>query len=74
MNTLAERIIKITAEYVGPASQRFLERQASHVNGLTMDNIDRNHLQELAKWVLISGKLIIDEKRAVELAQRVANA
>jgi hypothetical protein len=72
MNDLACKVLKITVDYIGPAAQRFLERQTtSHLHGVTFGEIKHEHLQELAKWVNISAGLLIDKQRAEELATKI---
>ncbi len=75
MNVLADKILKITIEYIGPAAERFLERQAErHLNGLKFSDIERKDLPELAKWVKISAGLLVDNSRASELAEKILKA
>ena len=73
MSAYSDEAIKITQKYLGPASKTFLERQArSHMNGLDINNLQKEHLPELAKWVGISAGLLIDKSRAAELASILA--
>ena len=73
MSLLSERIVKTATTYLGPASKGFLERQtASDVNGLNFDDIERNHLPKLARWVNIPAGLLIDKGKAKELAHKIA--
>jgi hypothetical protein len=70
---LSERVVKLTAYYIGPAASRFLERQtASHMNGLKLSDSEKKHLPELAKWVNISAGLLIDKTKAQELANKIS--
>ena len=73
MSDLSEKILKMTANYIGPAAPRFLERQTtSHMNGLNFADIEKKHLPELSKWVNISAGLVIDKTKAAELANKIA--
>jgi hypothetical protein len=73
MTELSEKVLKLTSTYIGPASQKFLERQTtSHMNGLSFNTIETKHLPELAKWVGTSAGLLIDPKKAQELAGKIA--
>jgi hypothetical protein len=38
------------------------------MNGLDLNNLERAHLPELAKWVQISAGLLIEKPKAAELA------
>jgi hypothetical protein len=68
MTELSEKVLKLTASYIGPAAQRFLERQTtSHMNGLAFNALEKQHLPELSKWVNTSAGLVIDKAKAQEL-------
>jgi hypothetical protein len=69
MSAYSDETIKVTQKYLGPAAKTFLERQArSHMNGLDLNNLQKEHMAELAKWVGISAGLLIDKGKAAELA------
>jgi hypothetical protein len=73
MSVTSEDVLKITLDYIGPASSAFLERQTSaHMGNLKFDDLERKHLPELSRWVGISAGLLIDKLRAKELAARIA--
>jgi hypothetical protein len=72
MSDLSDRVLRLTTYYIGPASVRFLERQTnSHMNGLKFAELEKKHLPELAKWVSISGGLLIDKAKAEELSKKI---
>ena len=75
MNALAEKILGITVEYVGPAAERFLDRQTkSHLNGLNFADLEQKHLPELSRWIVVSASLLIDKTRAEELSNKILRA
>jgi hypothetical protein len=72
MSALSEQVLSLSIQYLGPAAKRFLERQTtSHMNGLSFDSLEKQHLTELAKWIEISGSLIIDKQKAQELSKKI---
>jgi hypothetical protein len=72
MTEISEKVLKLTANYIGPAAQKFLERQTiSHMNGLQFNALEKQHLPELSKWVNISAGLVIDKAKAQELANKI---
>jgi len=72
MSELSDKILKLTLNYIGPASQAFLERQTTkHMNGLIFADLEKNHLVDLARWVAISAALLIDGQKAKELSERI---
>jgi hypothetical protein len=72
MTEVAKEVLDLAIEYFGPATEVFLQRQSKfHLNNVDFKNLKREHLPELAKWLRISGALIIDRLRAQELSERV---
>jgi hypothetical protein len=49
-----------------------MERQTKfHLDGLPFDALEKQHLAELAKWVGVSGALIIEPAKAKELSEKI---
>lgn len=72
MSDLSERALAVSVEYLGPAARVFLERQTKwHLDGLAFDALEQKHLPELAKWVAISGALVVDPAQAKELSDKI---
>ncbi len=73
MTELSDKVLKLTLAYIGPASQKFLERQTvSHMGGLAFTTLEKKHLPELSKWVNTSAGLLINPAKAKELADKIA--
>jgi hypothetical protein len=73
VSDLSEQALALSIQYLGPAAKVFLERQTKwHMDGLAFDAIEKKHLAELAKWVGISGALVVEPERAKELAGKIA--
>jgi hypothetical protein len=73
MSELSEKIVLISTSYLGPATRKFLQRQASgHMNGLNFDDLQKKDLVPFSKWVQISAALVIDSGKAKELAEKIA--
>lgn len=74
MNELAQKVLSISTAYLGPASKMFLARQTKyHMQGLKYEELQKEHLPELSKWIIISGALVIDKNKAEELAKIITN-
>jgi hypothetical protein len=72
MSILSKRVLAVTVDYIGPSAEAFLVRQTTHhLNGISFDDIDKQHLPELAKWVKVSAGLLIDKGRASELSDKI---
>lgn len=72
MSDLSGRVLKLTMWYIGPASAKFLERQTmAHMHGLKFQDLAKEHIPELAKWVNISAGLLIDKAKADDLSKKI---
>ena len=72
MSQLSEEVLKVSVQYLGPAARNFLERQTqAHLKGLAFNDLKKTDLPELARWVSTSASLIIDKKKAEELADKI---
>lgn len=72
MSIMSKKVLAVTIDYIGPSAEAFLQRQTTrHMNGLEFDNLEKQHLPELAKWVRVSAGLLIDKGRAVELSEKI---
>jgi hypothetical protein len=69
MNALADRVLKITAAYLGPASKVFLERQTRGHMGVEFADIQAAHLPKLLYWIRLSSRLLVNQKADLLLAQ-----
>jgi hypothetical protein len=73
MSDISEKVVLISANYLGPAARKFLQRQTSgHMNGLNLDDLERKDLPALARWIQTSASLVIDPAKARELADKIA--
>lgn len=72
MSDLSDKVTTLSAAYLGPAARVFLERQTkAHMDGLPLASLERRHLPELQKWVLVSASLVIDKYKAQELSEKI---
>ena len=69
--SLYDDVVEIAKPYMGPASERFVSRQITGHLSIEESELTRKHLEELAKWCYVSGKLIISDDRARELSDKV---
>lgn len=75
MSDISEKVLKITIDYIGPSSKAFLERQTrSHLGGLEFNDLKKEHLPELAKWVNTSAGLLLNKDKAAQLSEKIKTA
>ena len=71
MNQLYEKVLNETRSYLMDRSEVFLDRQCtSHLN-IRPEQLTREHLPVLAKWVLISASLMIKRESAEKLKDSI---
>lgn len=59
--------------YFGQMTARFLNRQITAHVGKTPDTVSSSDKKTLAKWIKISAGLLLDEKTAERLADKISN-
>jgi hypothetical protein len=65
-NHIQQQIIAISRDYLGPASERFIDRQAeTHLNK-SADKITQNDLVKLVDWIRLSFALLTNDSRLVD--------
>jgi hypothetical protein len=73
MSALSDKVFSLSVGYLGPAAKIFLERQTKgHMGGLAFDALEKKHLPELSRWIMISASLVIEADKAKELSGKVA--
>ena len=68
---LSDSAIAVAKQYMGPAAEKFMKRQIKEHLGLEPEDLTADKLPELATWCLTSGKLVMGEDKAKELAEKV---
>lgn len=64
--TLYDEAVEITEEFLGPAGERFLNRQiVTHLN-IEPEELERKHLQQLVEWVRLTFAVLTDDANHVE--------
>lgn len=70
--SLSDEIIAISQDYLGPASERFIDRQVSTHLGKKLEDVTRSDLVKLVDWVRLSFAMLTNDSRMVdEYAQRL---
>ena len=65
-NTIHQQIIAISRDYLGPASERFIDRQAkTHLNK-SSEKITKGDLVKLVDWIRLSFALLTNDSRLVD--------
>lgn len=70
--SLHNSVIGVAKLYLGPAAERFVNRQITgHLNKAVSSELAAGDLEELAKWCYLSGRLVMPEERAKEFGEAV---
>lgn len=66
MNHLYNEVVSVTYRYLGPASERFINRQVrSHLHK-EPDRLQRTDLANLLDWISIAMNLVSDDEQLVQ--------
>ena len=71
MNALALELLGVAKEYLGPAAPAFLSREL-HAMGVNANNVEKSHVLPLAERARLAAARVMDNKRASEFAQALA--
>src|SRR5437870_13190478 len=71
VNALALELLGVAKEYLGPAAPAFLSREL-HAMGVNANTVERSHLLPLAERARLAAARVMDNKRAGEFAQALA--
>ena len=69
--SLHDDVIKVAKLYLGPAAERFVNRQISGHLNKTASELTAADLEDLARWCYVSGRLVMPEERAKEFGEAV---
>lgn len=72
--SLHEQVIEITADYLGPASKRFVDRQISSHLGKQPEDLKRSDMSKLITWMEAAVSLLTkDDKIIKEYINKLSN-
>jgi tetratricopeptide (TPR) repeat protein len=71
VNALAQELLGVAKEYLGPAAPAFLSREL-HAMGVNANNVERTHILVLAERARLAASRVMDNKKASEFAQALA--
>jgi hypothetical protein len=66
------KTLEIARQYLGPSAERFINRQIEQHLGNKPENIGKQDLPELARWIKVSAALLTDQKIAADFAAKVS--
>lgn len=64
-SNIYEGVLAITSEYLGPAAQRFVDRQIENHLEKSPKDIGASDIKKLTQWSCMSMALITDDKNAL---------
>jgi hypothetical protein len=64
--TLYERVVRVTHIYLGPAADRFIDRQVQNHLKKSPEKISESDLLRLIDWIRVAVSLLTDDKDIVE--------
>jgi len=64
-NTLYRQVVAVTADYLGPASERFIDRQIQTHLHKQPDQLRKEDIAKLANWIEIVVALLTEDDETV---------
>ncbi len=65
-----EEAVKVAKEFVGPAGQKFIDRQIKGI-GISPADVTSANMEELAKRCLSSGAVLVGDDKAAEFSNKI---
>ncbi len=72
-NEIYKNAIEISQEFLGPAAERFLNRQIREHLQKKADDLSKSDIPELARWIKVSASLLTDQKVASDFADKISS-
>lgn len=63
---LYDQIVIITAEYLGPAADRFLYRQVTNHLGIPPTALNKTDLQKILTWIQLAMTILTNDEQLVD--------
>lgn len=64
--SLYERVVSVTEEYLGPASRRFIDRQIYHHLNKDPVELARSDLESLVRWIRLTAAYLTDDSQLID--------
>jgi hypothetical protein len=64
--TLYERVVRVTHIYLGPAAERFIDRQVQNHLDKDPERLTAADLERLLDWIRVAVSLLTDDKEIIE--------
>jgi hypothetical protein len=64
--TLYDNIVTVIEIYLGPAGQRFVDRQITSHLQKSPEDVTPDDLEHLKEWIRVSMSLLTDDRRTVD--------
>lgn len=68
--TIFDQLVQATSELLGPASERFIERQVDNHLNIDPKKITPEDVAALSEWIRISISMLTDDKKLLRTYNR----
>lgn len=65
-DTLYNKAVEVSEEYLGPAGERFIRRQINTHLGIEPESLKKSHMPKLTKWTELAFALLTDDSYQVK--------
>ena len=63
---LYDKMVEVIEEYLGPASQRFVDRQIENHLQIDPKDLTAKDIEPLSEWIKVSLSLLTSDRQAVD--------
>lgn len=64
--SIYSQVVKVTHVYLGPAAERFIDRQVENHLHKTPDKVTRTDINSLIDWIRVVVSLLTDDEEIIE--------
>ena len=64
--SIKDQVLKISEDYLGPAAERFIDRQVSTHLNKSPEKLTRDDVRELIDWLKLSLTILTDDRKIIE--------
>lgn len=64
--TLYQDVLNVTADYLGPAAQRFIDRQIDNHLSKSPEQLTKKDVEKLVAWSRVSMALLTNDKQLID--------
>lgn len=65
-NNLYASVVEVTRDYLGPAAERFIDRQIVNHLGIKPGKLKSEHMKKLNEWLRVAFSILTDDQQMID--------